>query len=801
MNHFNTNHLTTSLLKSQPAFRSKRTRFSFTFKFVLLVIALCANCFMTQIANAQAPTLEWVKSMGGSGNDDARSITVDASGNLYTTGQFSGTVDFNPGPGVFNLTSGGGGINLSAFISKLDAAGNFMWAKSLNGEGIVEGVSIAIDGVGNVYTAGHFDGFADFDPGVGIFNLISMGDEDIYISKLNASGNFMWAKKIGGISFDFLASLKLDAAGNVITAGRYSGTVDFDPNAGVFNLTQGSGIGIVYSTFISKLDANGNFIWAKSMIGTDVSTAYSIALDTANNIYIAGSFRGTVDFDPNAGIANLTAAGTDSISDGYISKLDAAGNYVWAKRIGDNNSEIAETIGVDALGNVYTTGWYSGTVDFDPNAGIFTQTSSGGYNMYILKLDAAGDFIWAKSLQTNAVFSDEYVWDFAIDDLNNLYCTGYFLGTVDFNPNAGIFNLVSAADVDIFILKLDALGNFVWAKSMGGLGMDYAYSIALDAARNVYTTGFFTNTVDFNPDAGVVNVTSNGGADIFIHKMSPCVSPPAPSNTSASSATTICYGATTTLSVSAAGTAGWYSAATGGTYLGGGNSFTTPPLLATTIFYVQDSTCTPSATRTPITVTVRPIFLSGSTSASPSAICLEESTNLTYTAPSCYSNPNFEYTYAPANWVLNQSPANANGTVNTTNAPSSITMVSSNGSIGLGAGTTSYSITIPCSRVLFPSIGLIQLRMVLGMIIPAIVLMAEHRIYLLGLVPPAQTIKPALKVFYCLPVKPSLCKHIQSIINLVHVPPSLVIFRPPPFLIKRVNGIQPQMEGHSLVVV
>ncbi|PHX82007.1 MAG: hypothetical protein CK539_06890, partial [Flavobacteriales bacterium] len=180
------------------------------------------------------------------------------------------------------------------------------WAKAMGGSSSDFSICIALDGSGNVYTTGYFGGLADFDPGAGVANLTSAGSTDIFISKLDASGNFVWANAMGGIGDDGGYSIALDGSGNVYTTGLFRGTADFDPGAGLANLTSSG----TYDIFISKLDASGNFVWAKAMGGTgSESVGGSIALDGSGNVYTAGYFLGTVDFDPGAGLANLTSSG------------------------------------------------------------------------------------------------------------------------------------------------------------------------------------------------------------------------------------------------------------------------------------------------------------------------------------------------------------------------------------------------------------------------------------------------------------------------------------------------------------
>src|SRR5690606_23904636 len=143
-----------------------------------------------------------------------------------------GTVDFDPGVGVYNLTSLGYD---DIFIQKLDSNGDFLWAKRMGSTGSNIGHSIAVDTAGNVYTTGTFGGTVDFDPGVGTFNLTSAGGVDIFIQKLDSNGDFLWAKRMGGIGREQGSSITIDALGNVYTTGSFEEEVDFDPGVGIYN--------------------------------------------------------------------------------------------------------------------------------------------------------------------------------------------------------------------------------------------------------------------------------------------------------------------------------------------------------------------------------------------------------------------------------------------------------------------------------------------------------------------------------------------------------------------------------------
>jgi len=187
----------------------------------------------------------------------------------------------------------------------------------------------------------------------------------------------------------------------------------------------------------------------------------------------------------------------------------------WAKAMGGYFSDIGQSIALDGSGNVYTTGYFRGIADFDPGAGVTNLTSAGSYDIFISKLDASGNFVWAKAI---GGLTNDLVFSIALDGSGNVYTTGSFEGTVDFDPAAGFYNLTSVGNADIFISKLDASGNFVWANAMGGTDMENGYSIALDGSGNVYTTGVFAGTADFDPGTGVANLTSAGFYDIFVAK-------------------------------------------------------------------------------------------------------------------------------------------------------------------------------------------------------------------------------------------------------------------------------------------
>jgi hypothetical protein len=461
------------------------------------------------IVYAQAPNFQWTERIGGTNNDQALSTAVDALGNVYITGAFSGTVDFDPGPGAFTLISS---ANFDIYVCKLTASGSFVWAIKMGGIGNDISRSIALDDSANVYTTGSFGGTVDFDPGVGTMNLISFGNNDIFISKLDSAGNFVWGKQLGGINADNGNSIATDGEGNVYTTGSYQGTADFDPSVDTFNITTAG----FNDVFVSKLNSAGEFVWAKSFGGISIDIGYGIAVEKSADadVLITGSFMDTADFDPGAGTFNLAAVqGTDI----FISKLDSAGNFIWAKAISGTSAEAGFAIAVDTTGNVYATGFFLSTTDFDPDTTTFTLTSNGNGDIFLLKLDSTGHFAWAKSMGSADY---DYGYAIALDSMANVFVTGTFLGTVDFDPGTGTFNQTSAGGIDVFIVSLDSSGNFLWTLSAGGIQDDEGHGIALNPLGNVYVAGHFNSAVITFGTTVLVNADNvNFTTDIFITKL------------------------------------------------------------------------------------------------------------------------------------------------------------------------------------------------------------------------------------------------------------------------------------------
>lgn len=429
----------------------------------------------------------------------------------------------------------------------------FDWATQIGNGGSVYASSMIVDNSGNIYQIGQFSGgTSDFDPGMDSLHLTPAGSNDIFISKLDFNGDFLWAKRFGGIDNDEGASIAVDGIGSVYFTGYFNDLADFDPGSGVFNLTSQGGDDI----FVCKLDFNGDFLWAKQFGSTSSEGANGIVVDSSG-AYITGHFSGTVDFDPGTGTTNLTSNGLRDI---FLCKLNSSGVFQWAEHFGSNDNDYGNSITLDNSSNIFLTGSFQETVDFDPGTGVFNLTAPAtSSNSFILKLTATGSFDWATQLALpsggsgNAITLDgsgnvyvggggpgitlskldatgSILWSqllsgsnanahsIVVDVSGNVYAAGSFSNSVDFDPSTNSAILTSAGGFDAFLTKFDASGNYVWAYEFGDSFQDYGATVALDASSNIYSFGHFRNTTDFDPGSGIYNLTSLFVYDVYLLK-------------------------------------------------------------------------------------------------------------------------------------------------------------------------------------------------------------------------------------------------------------------------------------------
>lgn len=433
----------------------------------------------------------WGRFFGDPNGQYARAVAVDANNNVAITGQFEGSVDFGGGP----LAATGTGYDV--YVAKYDRFGNYRWSKRFGDNGNQFGMSVAFDPAGNVFVAGRV--FTGINFGGGL--LDAHGSDDVFVAKLDPDGNHVWSKSFGGPGADRCERIAVDSAGNVIVAGGFSGTASFggasltsaglrdvfviklDPTGNVVFRQRAGGAGddlaygvatdgtnnvIVTGTFagsvdfggppivsegdadvfVAKLDPAGAHLWSERFGGAGADEAQDVAVSpAAGEVVLTGTFSSTIDFSGEQGGSTLTSAGSRDI---FVAKLDAAGGHVFSQRFGDAQDQLSTefetgartSVALDALGNILLSGTLYGAADF----GGGTHTSAGRTDVYLAKLDPTGAHLYSELFGDG---STQIGLDVATDTANVLI-VGRVYGKMDFGQGA----LTAAGQGDAFVAKL-----------------------------------------------------------------------------------------------------------------------------------------------------------------------------------------------------------------------------------------------------------------------------------------------------------------------------------------------------------
>lgn len=452
-----------------------------------------------------------VTAFGSSSYDAAFDVATDTSGNAYSTGYFSGTVDFDPAAthaGDTDIRTATGARDV--FVMKKAPDGSLLWVTQMpgtEGTSLAFARSIAVDAAGNAYVAGDFSRTMS----AGSTMLTSDGNYDAFVAKLAPDGNVAWAARYGGLRGETVDGVAVDSSGNVLTAGY---TFLTTPDGASYSNIQ-----------IAKFSPSGSQLWLKQLgnstaTGNATDIAHAVAADGAGNVYIAGRFHGTVDFDPGSGTRNVSTSADGS---GFVLKLTPSGGFTWVSPfLGQTAASKTDCkdLAVDGSGNIVVGGYYRGPVDFDPSKKTkllpyYSDTSGGGF---IAKLNSAGSLSWVQPVGYGGGYAG--VEDLALDAAGNVYVTGMFQLQLDFNPGSATNYLRSNGVTDVFVAKFSSSGSYAWAVSFGGSWLDQATGIAVDKSGDIYVAGLYSETVDFDPSPLTTSSrTSSGENDGFLLKL------------------------------------------------------------------------------------------------------------------------------------------------------------------------------------------------------------------------------------------------------------------------------------------
>lgn len=470
---------------------------------IILGLMFLMSCYATGVAQQFEAAYSWASH----DNESMEDVVVDDSGYVYVVANFTNAIDLahsaNSSSSFFNFSRG----QSDFAIVKIDPAGNRVWSRHIGNLGDDYARSVAVDREGNVYVVGGYTGAINFDEGVGSYILTPSGNFDAFLAKYDNNGALLWAKRMGSADAESAYGVAVDTFGNVYTTGHFYGNANFNiigSSAILYNKGQ-------KDVFVTKHRANGDFVWAKQIGGSSHESAQDIATDLAGNVIITGQFEQFTDFNPSDTINN--SLGASNASDAYVCKLDSLGDFVWAvKTMSQPGYDYGTSVKTDLAGNIYCAGY----------------NSNGTRIARFQKRNPSGGLLFEKTLSPSNSNSFCGINDIAIDQNDNIYATGYYAGTVDFDPSASTKLLASdissstASDHnDIFIAKYNTLGAEVFTISLGGSKSDKGACLVVDQNDNIYTTGTYeSSSIDFDLGAGSRLLSNFSAVDAYSYKLS-----------------------------------------------------------------------------------------------------------------------------------------------------------------------------------------------------------------------------------------------------------------------------------------
>ena len=415
--------------------------------------------------------------VGDSANDMINGLVSDSLGNVYVTGQFGGSVSF----GRIKLTAS----NTSVFVAKITPKGKWEWAVSVQGSSVSVGRGIVIDKARNLFVVGSFQNRVV----VGQTVLSSLGYNDVFVAKITPKGEWGWVVAAGGeVSTDEGQSIAIDAMGDLYITGSFQGSASFGQ-------TQLTSFG-EKDIFVSKIDSNGQWLWARAAGGPDDDEGHSIAVDALGDVYVTGFFLGEARF------GELVLWDASQKAGVFVVKVSTKGEWKWSRKSGGTAYAYGQSIVVDPTGFAYLTGVFrGGHVTF----GTTQLAGLGEDDIFVAKISLDGRWEWALQAGGSMVDKGHQV---ALDGTGSIYLTGAFSGAASFGEK----RFVSDGGFDVFISKINPVGHWLWVEHLRGVSHDEGGALSVGVGGNVHVAGYFRERLH----AGDIRFDNVGSQDGFV---------------------------------------------------------------------------------------------------------------------------------------------------------------------------------------------------------------------------------------------------------------------------------------------
>jgi len=455
------------------------------------------------------PILDYGSYLGGIGSDDAYDVAVDSSGNAYITGYTTST-DFPTTTGAYDEV---GNANTDVFVTKLSADGStLLYSTYLGGNATDQAYAIEVNASGEVFIAGGTYS-TNFSTTTGAYQETSDGNQDAFVTKLNAAGNgLVYSTLLGGTGSEVINDIALDASGNAYVTGQTDSS-NFDTTTGAYDETLGG----TQDAFVTKINATGTALSYSTYLGGALNDdyAFGIAVDASGNVYVTG-YTFATDFVTTGSAYDSVHSGS---TDAFLTKLNTSGSGVlYSTFLGGSGVDQAYDIAIDSSGYVHITG-HTGSSDFYTTPGAYDSTLNGTTDIFAASFDTSQS--GSASLRYSTFIGgsgDDYGEAIAIDSNDNIWITGRTLST-DLYTSGDAHDISLGGTQDAFLLSLSSDGTAVnYSTYLGGGDVESGYGIVIDSNDNIYLVGS-TQSSDFDMTAGAFDETYNAGTnDAFIVK-------------------------------------------------------------------------------------------------------------------------------------------------------------------------------------------------------------------------------------------------------------------------------------------
>lgn len=459
---------------------------------------------------SEAVTLTGTGSSGEGSSTDGSSTgagtsTGDGTGSETSDGS---TSDGSTGDGTDSST--GEPLLCGDPVESMGAAVTF---GGLGGEQPL-GFGVGADGAR--YSGGVFFGpSVDLKPGGGAVFPAQGNSGNMWLNKVAVDGSYVYGYTWPTISgyHCYVWSFAPDTDGSVYVVGHFVGDLDLDPGPGVDKHKAGDGKGDL-AGFMIKLGPDGKYQWGRHW-GSDWTTAFSVVMAPDGALYVTGYFGGNIDLDPGVGSDPYMASGVGNATDGYLSKFDHDGNYLWGRTWGAGGEVYSYDVAVDADGNPVVSGTTGGPADLNPGPGMQVHNALGLADTFVERFLADGTWSWAFAV---GGANYEQINDITVDPMGRVWIAGGFnSASIDLDPGVDMAVLVNMGqNYDGFVARYAADGKYEQSLALAGQGHDNLWGITTDCHGGVYVAGHFSQMIDLDPGVGVAMHSSGGESDPFL---------------------------------------------------------------------------------------------------------------------------------------------------------------------------------------------------------------------------------------------------------------------------------------------